>query len=129
MWNNSTVAIVRNKKLIHIGKINNIAITCGVLKSAIAMMYAAGYPSNRQIIVVIRAIPIEYIKLFRYNELVKKLTKFSIVNSPLGLVKAYTPIKTNGRATKHSKNMAYGHAHVLRDCNFIFQLLILNLGF
>ena len=40
--NNSTVAIVRNRKLIHIGRINNIAITCGVLKSAIAMIYAAG---------------------------------------------------------------------------------------
>jgi len=62
--NKATVANVRIKILTHIGRINKTTIVREVLNRAWLNIQAAGYPSSRQRMVVIKAIPTEYTKVF-----------------------------------------------------------------
>ena len=57
--NSATVASVRTKMLIHIGRMNRITVICERFNSLLLRMYAAGYPSRIHRNVVTRAMPIE----------------------------------------------------------------------
>lgn len=86
--NNATVANVRIRILTHIGKINNTTIVREVLNRAWLNIQAAGYPSNKQKIVVIKAIPTEYTKVFIASGCTMNLRKLVKVNIPSSVVNA-----------------------------------------
>ena len=86
--NKATVANVRIKILTHIGRINKTTIVREVLNRAWLNIQAAGYPSSRQRMVVIKAIPTEYTKVFIASGWIINLRKLAKVNIPSSFVKA-----------------------------------------
>ena len=92
---------VRSRKFIHIGRISSISQSAGRLKSLPVRISATGYPSSRQMSVVMTAILSERSRSFKYvgssmrlklaRETAVRFCGRSVVSEPSSSSKAVEP--------------------------------------
>jgi hypothetical protein len=97
---------------IHIGSMHRNNRVFRLDKFDFEIMYAAGYPSNRHIMVHIAARNMESHKMFRYNgskNLIKlPIVKLMFVSPPESVVRLYKRTRNDGNKMNITIHTAYG---------------------